>query len=412
MGKKKKPILKTGLLLKLWKNLLFNSKNFSPFLLIGPFFFSNSNSENKEFIFNCGNFFLEFLKKNLPITKKSFLEKGNFLVLCRIMIKISCLPDFRIFKICLDWWETILKITETKKYFDIFDDKFGSFFYDLKVILIGRMPKPEEVLIREDDYGEIIRESTEETETKNVHIKAKNILSRLTKIDPSSTRSIILEKMANQINDLFWNKNILNTLCWSVGSISNILTREIENHFLVAIIKDLLFLCEIKKGKENKAIIASNIMYVVGQFPRFLRSHWKFLKAVIFKLFEFMHESYPGVKDMACDTFLKIGLNCAQSIIEIQENEPFSLLEQILTSLKEITQFLEFRQIKEFYKTLGIIIDKVKNDQKKNSYLSKIFQIFYYNWARNLKKRVLSEDTSSVIEITNLLKINIEIGRF
>lgn len=64
---------------------------------------------------------------------------------------------------------------------------------------------------------------------------------------------------------------------------------EDEKRFLVTAIKDLLGLCEQKKGKDNKAIIASNIMYVVGQYPRFLRAHWKFLKTVVNKLFEFMH---------------------------------------------------------------------------------------------------------------------------
>lgn len=51
----------------------------------------------------------------------------------------------------------------------------------------------------------------------------------------------------------------------------------------------MLGLCEMKRGKDNKAIIASNIMYIVGQYPRFLRAHWKFLKTVVNKLFEFMH---------------------------------------------------------------------------------------------------------------------------
>jgi hypothetical protein len=55
------------------------------------------------------------------------------------------------------------------------------------------------------------------------------------------------------------------------------------------ILQDLLGLCEQKRGKDNKAIIASNIMYIVGQYPRFLRAHWKFLKTVVNKLFEFMH---------------------------------------------------------------------------------------------------------------------------
>ena len=54
-------------------------------------------------------------------------------------------------------------------------------------------------------------------------------------------------------------------------------------------VQDLLGLCEQKRGKDNKAIIASNIMYIVGQYPRFLRAHWKFLKTVVNKLFEFMH---------------------------------------------------------------------------------------------------------------------------
>jgi len=57
----------------------------------------------------------------------------------------------------------------------------------------------------------------------------------------------------------------------------------------------LLNLVEQKKGKENKAVVASDIMYVVGQYPRFLKSNWNFLKTVVKKLFEFMHESYPGI---------------------------------------------------------------------------------------------------------------------
>lgn len=34
----------------------------------------------------------------------------------------------------------------------------------------------------------------------------------------------------------------------------------------------------------------------MGQYPKFLRAHWKFLKTVVNKLFEFMHETHPGVQ--------------------------------------------------------------------------------------------------------------------
>lgn len=42
--------------------------------------------------------------------------------------------------------------------------------------------------------------------------------------------------------------------------------------------------------------MTSLFRYVVGQYPRFLRAHWKFLKTVVNKLFEFMHEMHPGVQ--------------------------------------------------------------------------------------------------------------------
>jgi len=65
----------------------------------------------------------------------------------------------------------------------------------------------------------------------------------------------------------------------------------------VTVIKDLLGLTEMKRGKDNKAVCASDIMYIVGQYPRFLKAHWKFLKTVVNKLFEFMHETHEGELD-------------------------------------------------------------------------------------------------------------------
>ena len=52
--------------------------------------------------------------------------------------------------------------------------------------------------------------------------------------------------------------------------------------------------------------------------PRFLRQHWKFLKTVVNKLFEFMHEMHEGVQDMACDTFIKIAQKCRRHFVTVQ----------------------------------------------------------------------------------------------
>ena len=48
----------------------------------------------------------------------------------------------------------------------------------------------------------------------------------------------------------------------------------------------------------HQAVVATNIMYVVGQYPVFLQDHWRFLQTVILKLFEFMHELFEGVQEM------------------------------------------------------------------------------------------------------------------
>lgn len=91
-----------------------------------------------------------------------------------------------------------------------------------------------------------------------------------------------------------------------------------EKSFFIQSLRTLLHLCENKKGKENKAVIASCIMYVVGQYPTFLRNNWTFLKTVVKKLFEFMKEDFPGIMEMACNAFLKIVKSTADQFIGTQ----------------------------------------------------------------------------------------------
>lgn len=141
------------------------------------------------------------------------------------------------------------------------------------------------------------------------------------------------------------------------------LDEETEKRFLVTVIKDLLGLTEMKRGKDNKAVCASDIMYIVGQYPRFLKAHWKFLKTVVNKLFEFMHETHEGesnsvrcgrvtdfgvgVQDMACDTFIKIAQKCRRHFVMQQagEHEPF--IDEILRTLHRITVDLAPQQVSQ-----------------------------------------------------------------
>lgn len=173
--------------------------------------------------------------------------------------------------------------------------KYSEVLSNLRQVMIEKMVRPEEVLIVENDEGEIVREFVKESDTIQLYKTTRECLVYLTHLDVVDTESIMSDKLSRQVDGSEWSWVNCNTLCWAIGSISGAMNEETEKRFLVTVIKDLLGLTEMKRGKDNKAVVASNIMYIVGQYPRFLKAHWKFLKTVVNKLFEFMHETHEGM---------------------------------------------------------------------------------------------------------------------
>ncbi len=186
--------------------------------------------------------------------------------------------------------------------------KYNEVLSNLRQVMIEKMVRPEEVLIVENDEGEIVREFVKESDTIQLYKTTRECLVYLTHLDVVDTETIMSDKLARQVDGTEWSWSNCNTLCWAIGSISGAMNEETEKRFLVTVIKDLLGLTEMKRGKDNKAVVASNIMYIVGQYPRFLKAHWKFLKTVVNKLFEFMHETHEGVYSFTwlCETLLMI----------------------------------------------------------------------------------------------------------
>uniref|UniRef100_A0A1A9URN0 Exportin-1 n=1 Tax=Glossina austeni TaxID=7395 RepID=A0A1A9URN0_GLOAU len=186
---------------------------------------------------------------------------------------------------------------------------------------------------------------------------------------------------------------------------------EDEKRFLVTVIKDLLGLCEQKKGKDNKAIIASNIMYVVGQYPRFLRAHWKFLKTVVNKLFEFMHETHDGVQDMACDTFIKIAIKCRRYFVTIQPNEACTFIDEILSTMSTIICDLQPQQVHTFYEAVGYMIsaqmDQVQQDALIEKYMFLPNQVWDEIISRASKNVDFLKNMTAVKQLGSILKTNV-----
>ncbi|KAJ1391230.1 Exportin-1/Importin-beta-like [Sesbania bispinosa] len=456
-----------------------------------PEAYAHGSSEEQAFIQNLALFFTSFYKHYYLCTMQVHIRilestQENISVLLlglEYLINISYVDDTEVFKgfvppgpqsiltVCLDYWNALvselfephrsLENTAVAANANMIGlqvpvmppgmiDGLGSLLLQrrqlyagpmskLRMLMICRMAKPEEVLIVEDENGNIVRETMKDNDVLvqykssiNVQIMRETLIY-LSHLDHDDTEKQMLRKLSKQLSGEDWTWNNLNTLCWAIGSISGSMMEEQcgerrkirthkkrpassgsvagkhfgwleksgkkwvtgsdcqiiefktdegqENRFLVMVIRDLLNLCEITKGKDNKAVIASNIMYVVGQYPRFLRAHWKFLKTVVNKLFEFMHETHPGVQDMACDTFLKIVQKCKRKFV--------------------ITQ-------------VGNMIQAESDAQKRDEYLQRLMELPNQKWLEIIGKARQNvdflKDQDVIRTVLNILQTNTSVA--
>ena len=115
-------------------------------------------------------------------------------------------------------------------------------------------------------WGEKPQQKKQDTDTLARYKTMHETLVYLAHLDHEDTeRQMHDARRAQLAAKTDWSWGGLNTLCWAVGSISGSMAEDQENRFLVTVIRDLLNLCEVTRGKDNKAVIAANIMYVVGQ---------------------------------------------------------------------------------------------------------------------------------------------------
>uniref|UniRef100_A0A8C6ME46 Exportin-1 n=1 Tax=Nothobranchius furzeri TaxID=105023 RepID=A0A8C6ME46_NOTFU len=329
--------------------------------------FANGKDDEQNFIQNLSLFLCTFLKEHGQLIEKRPNLRETLMEALHYMLLVSEVEETEIFKICLEYWnhlaaelyrESPFSTSSTPLLSDVPPRRhlYLPVLSQVRLLMVSRMAKPEEVLVVENDQGEVVREFMKDTDAINLYKNMRETLVYLTHLDYADTERIMTEKLHNQVNGTEWSWRNLNMLCWAIGSISGAMHEEDEKRFLVTVIKDLLGLCEQKRGKDNKAIIASNIMYIVGQYPRFLRAHWKFLKTVVNKLFEFMHETHDGVQDMACDTFIKIAQKCRRHFVQVQVGEVMPFIDEILNNINTIICDLQPQQVHTFYEAVGYMI--------------------------------------------------------
>lgn len=404
--------------------------------------YESATSQDQDLIQNLALFLSTYLAAHVRLVEnqsnREIMLSAHF-----YLVKISTVDEREIFKICLEYWSKLvselydeiqqLPITDMNPLMTLNisaglssggaahpnllanmplrKHMYSEILSNLRVVMIEKMVKPEEVMIVENDEGEIVREFAKESDTITLYKSMRECLVYLTHLDVIDTEMIMSEKLARQVDESEWSWNNLNTLCWAIGSISGAMNEETEKRFLVTVIKDLLGLTEMKRGKDNKAVCASNIMYIVGQYPRFLKAHWKFLKTVVNKLFEFMHETHEGVQDMACDTFIKIAQKCKRHFVAQQtgEHEPF--IDEIVRNLERITCDLSPQQVHTFYEACGHMISAQPQKQIQERLILDLMSLPNSAWDRIIAQAGQNIDVlnsaDNIKVLGNVLKTNV-----
>lgn len=122
-----------------------------------------------------------------------------------------------------------------------------------------------------------------------------------------------------------------------------------------------------------------------------------------------MHETHPGVQDMACDTFLKIAQKCRSKFVTMQPGETKPFIVELLEQLPDIIRKLEPHQVHSFYESCGCVIASQPDPAQRNHLILKLFELPNTSWQSLIYSLVLLEDLQErekMKNFSNILRTN------
>ena len=141
------------------------------------------------------------------------------------LVRVSEVPDTEIFKICLEYWSTFTKelydseieqkaaarkglgvagglqlggmnpVLRSRK------DLYRHVLTGVRNCMISKMAKPEEVLIVEDENGDVVCETMKDIDVIVQYKTMKDTLVYLTHLNCDDTENIMLEKLHHQVSE-------------------------------------------------------------------------------------------------------------------------------------------------------------------------------------------------------------------
>jgi len=318
-----------------------------------------------------------------------------------MMTQIS--PSNDVFKTCVDMW------TSVSKHF-FFDSKsklpnefYMEFFAQVRRILVHFMERPEEIIICENDQGNVVKEQQKNTATVLLHKSMHDALCVLTNIDVNDTIEAIQELITGVHQECTINN--INRLSWSAGAVSGAIPSDEEKRFVLKILKELLGLFGEASTTEIQAVIASGIMYVCSRYPRFLMEHPQVLDVIIHKLIDFMHHTFEGIMDMAVDSFKTIAESCRRHFLTVHQGQSQTYLEDLLDGMDSIISDLSPELCISIFDAFSKIIAGIGDEGQKSHMTRQLMARSNDRWG--VIAQSFSPDNAAVLsELIYLLKIN------
>ncbi|CAL9731491.1 exportin-1 [Monosporozyma unispora] len=359
-----------------------------------------STSEDQLFLQDWEIFLCTFLTRHRStlenlITPETPQFKELLLLSHQYILQLTKINDQEMFKVALDYWHDLVAALFIEiehfpfdqlspflpdvslgtgainplilKKFPLKRNLYTEICSQLRFLIIDHMVKPEEVQITMTEDGEFIKEVFTETDNIQLYETEREVIVLLTHLDVDDMESILWNRLLQlKEQNMLFNKNgeYFNKICWAIGAISGTMRVELEQHFLTRILALFWELSSsLPMNKEETIIYSSNVMFVVGQYPRFLKNHWHFFHKFMFQLFEMMHNENDAIREMACDTFLKITKKCKYQMATVQDadldKKPF--IRKILENMDTILSDLTSSQLNVFYQACALIITQERD---------------------------------------------------
>lgn len=442
-----------------FENVLLNLSNVIPPATSGlKLTYASSNFQRQQLFQELAKYLTKFLR---TYREKLEIDDGNrrslLITANEYLVQLSRIDEVEIFKNCMDYWHDLTStlfleiqqfpISDMLPSLEISFEMNGSgamnpeilkqlplkkHIYEhicselRKVIITEKMVRPEEIIIVKDiDSGDVVRESVRDSDMLDLYQTEKETLVCLTYLNFDDTEEVILTELNRQIdllsgylkgeaeNQNGWAWSNLNCLCWSIGSIPSTISEVSENVFIKTVLEKLTAIPDDHILSPNdRALYDSNVMYIVGQYPRFLKNHWEFLLNIMDKLFQCMHDPNEGIRDMACDTFTKIVDRCKyQFVINKPEDKTSDvpLIKNIIDNMKNITSDLSSNQLNAFYKSCATAAKEERNFTLRCSLLTELMSLPNSTWSAIINETSNTSPEEKYKSLIRVLDINIAV---